>query len=102
MSYWSEVVIIGALILLNAILAMSEAALVASRKTKLQQEASEGDKSAATALKLMSDPNIFLSTVQIGITLIGVLSGAVGGATISELLTKKFAEIPLLQPYSES
>jgi len=102
MSYWSEVVIIGALILLNAILAMSEAALVASRKTKLQQEASEGDKSAATALKLMLDPNIFLSTVQIGITLIGVLSGAVGGATISELLTAKFAKIPVLQPYSES
>jgi putative hemolysin len=102
MSYWSEVAIIGALILLNAILAMSEAALVASRKTKLQQEASEGDKSAATALKLMLDPNIFLSTVQIGITLIGVLSGAVGGATISELLTAKFAEIPVLQPYSES
>jgi putative hemolysin len=102
MSYWSEVVIIGALILLNAVLAMSEAALVASRKTKLQQEANDGDKSAATALKLMLDPNIFLSTVQIGITLIGVLSGAVGGATISELLTAKFAEIPVLQPYSES
>jgi len=102
MSYWSEVVIIGALILLNAILAMSEAALVASRKTKLQQEANEGDKSAATALKLMLDPNIFLSTVQIGITLIGVLSGAVGGATISDALSAKFAEIPVLQPYSES
>lgn len=102
MSYWSEVIIIGTLIVLNAILAMSEAALVASRKTKLQQQADEGDKSALTALNLMSDPNIFLSTVQIGITLIGVLSGAVGGATISELLTNKFAEIPVLQPYSES
>ena len=102
MSYWSEVFMIGALILLNAILAMSEAALVASRKTKLQQQANDGDKASATALKLMSDPNIFLSTVQIGITLIGVLSGAVGGATISELLTAKFAEIPALQPYSES
>ncbi len=102
MSYWSEVFIIGVLILLNAILAMSEAALVASRKTKLQQQANDGDKASATALKLMSDPNIFLSTVQIGITLIGVLSGAVGGATISELLTTKFAEIPALQPYSES
>ncbi len=102
MSYWSEVAIIGALILLNGVLAMSEAALVASRKTKLQQQASEGDKASATALKLMSDPNIFLSTVQIGITLIGVLSGAVGGATISELLTTEFAKIPVLQPYSES
>ena len=102
MSYWSEVAIIGVLILLNAILAMSEAALVASRKTKLQQQASEGDKASETALKLMSDPNIFLSTVQIGITLIGVLSGAVGGATISERLTVEFAKIPALQPYSAS
>jgi putative hemolysin len=50
----------------------------------------------------MSDPNIFLSTVQIGITLIGVLSGAVGGATISEHLTTRFAEVPVLQPYSKS
>ena len=102
MSYWSEVIIIGLLILLNGILAMSEAALVASRKTKLQQQANEGDKASATALRLMLDPNIFLSTIQIGITLIGVLSGAVGGATISELLTAEFAKIPALQPYSES
>ena len=102
MSYWSEVVMIGVLIVLNAVLAMSEAALVASRKTKLQQQANDGDKLSATALKLMSDPNIFLSTVQIGITLIGVLSGAVGGATLSEHLTTKFAQIPILRPYSES
>ena len=102
MSYWTEVVIIGALILLNGILAMSEAALVGSRKTKLQQYANEGDQSSTTALKLMSDPNIFLSTVQIGITLIGVLSGAVGGATISERLTLEFSKIPAIQPYSEA
>ena len=102
MSYWTEVVIIGILIILNAILAMSEAALVASRKTKLQQYANEGDPSSITALKLMSDPNIFLSTIQIGITLIGVLSGAVGGATISERLTLEFAKIPAIQPYSEA
>jgi putative hemolysin len=102
MSYWTEVVIIGILIILNAILAMSEAALVASRKTKLQQYANEGDKSSATALRLMSDPNIFLSTIQIGITLIGVLSGAVGGATISERLTQEFSKISAIQPYSEA
>ena len=102
MSYWTEVIIIGALIILNGILAMSEAALVASRKTKLQQYANEGDASSKTALKLTSDPNIFLSTIQIGITLIGILSGAVGGATISEQLTLEFSKIPAIRPYSEA
>ena len=102
MSYGTEVIVIGALILLNAVLAMSEAALVASRKTKLQQYANEGDQASKTALKLTADPNIFLSTIQIGITLIGVLSGAVGGATISERLTFEFNKIPVVQPYSEA
>jgi len=102
MSYWNEVLFIALLILLNALLAMSEAALVASRKTKLHQMANEGDLSSRAVLKLISDPNIFLSTVQIGITLIGILSGAVGGATVSERLTIEFAKVPLLEPYSES
>ena len=102
MSYWTEVVVIGALIVLNGILAMSEAALVASRKTKLQQFANEGDTASKTALKLTADPNIFLSTIQIGITLIGVLSGAVGGATISEQLALEFNKIPAVQTYSEA
>ena len=102
MSYWTEVIVIGALIVLNGILAMSEAALVASRKTKLQQFANEGDTASKTALKLTADPNIFLSTIQIGITLIGVLSGAVGGATISEQLALEFNKIPAVQTYSEA
>ena len=102
MSYWTEVVVIGALIVLNGILAMSEAALVASRKTKLQQFSNEGDPASKTALKLMADPNIFLSTIQIGITLIGVLSGAVGGATISERMALEFNKFPAVQPYSEA
>ena len=102
MSYWTEVIVIGALIVLNGILAMSEAALVASRKTKLQQFANEGDTASKTALKLTADPNIFLSTIQIGITLIGVLSGAVGGATISERLALELNKIPAVQTYSEA
>lgn len=102
MSYLNEILFIGVLILLNAVLAMSEAALVASRKTRLQQRANEGDKGSEKALNLLSNPNIFLSTIQIGITLIGILSGAVGGATISELLAAEFAGIPALAPYSEA
>lgn len=81
---------------------MSEAALVASRKAKLQQQANKDDRASELALKLTSNPNIFLSTIQIGITLIGVLSGAVGGATISELLAAEFAKIPVIQQSSES
>src|SRR5690606_27265657 len=102
MSIGSEIVVILVLILVNGVLAMSEAALVASRKARLQQKESEGNKSAYIAIKLIEDPNIFLSAVQIGITLIGVLAGAVGGATISESLAVTLQQIPYIGPYSES
>lgn len=102
MSIGNEILIILILILVNAILAMSEAALVASRKTRLQQQAAEGNKASELALKLIEDPNIFLSTVQIGITLIGVLAGAVGGATISDSLSLVLEKIPFIGEYSGS
>ena len=102
MSIGSEIVVILILILINGVLAMSEAALVASRKARLQQKESEGNKSASVAIKLLEDPNIFLSAVQIGITLIGVLAGAVGGATISETLAVTLAGVAYIGEYSES
>ena len=102
MSYWNEIAFIFLLTLLNGLLSMSEAAMVASRKARLQQLANEGDKASRTVLDLLEDPNVFLSTVQIGITLVGVLAGAVGGATLSEALAVSLASIPLLAPYSES
>ncbi|MBE0682783.1 MAG: HlyC/CorC family transporter [Anaerolineales bacterium] len=102
MSIGNELLTIFILILVNAVLAMSEAALVASRKARLQQQASEGNKSSALAIKLIEDPNIFLSTIQIGITLIGVLAGAVGGATISEALAVVLQKIPYIGEYSVS
>jgi putative hemolysin len=101
MSSWNEILIIALLILINGILAMSEAALVASRKARLQNRVDEGDVASLTALKLIEKPNIFLSTIQIGITLIGVLSGAVGGATISEALAAELAKVPAISAYSE-
>lgn len=101
MSIGSEIVIILILILINGVLAMSEAALVASRKARLQQKESEGNKSATLAIKLLADPNIFLSAVQIGITLIGVLAGAVGGATIAEKLAVVLLNVPYVGEYSE-
>lgn len=102
MSNWNEIVIIVVLILLNGVLSMSEAAMVASRKARLQQLANEGDHASQSVLNLLEDPNVFLSTVQIGITLVGVLAGAVGGATLSESLAAGLGKIRILAPYSET
>lgn len=102
MIYWNEIFTIALLILITGILAMSEASLVASRKARLQQQINEGDKAARTALDLIEDPNLFLSTVQIGITLTGVLAGAVGGATLSSALAVQLARIPGLATYAQS
>src|SRR5689334_21064254 len=80
---------------------MSEIAVVAARKVRLQQRAEDGDERARTALALAHDPNKFLSTVQFGITLVGVLAGAYGGATIAEKLAVPISEIPQLARYAE-
>jgi putative hemolysin len=102
MSYLNEIIFITVLILANGVLAMSEAAMVASRKARLLQQANEGDTASRTALHLLEDPNVFLSTVQIGITLVGVLAGAVGGAAFSNVLAVVLVRIPILEPYSET
>lgn len=78
-----EVLIIVLLILINGFFSMSEIAIVSARKSKLQSEAERGDKAAMVALKLIENPSNFLSTVQIGITLIGILTGIYSGATLS-------------------
>ena len=83
MSYTFEIVIILVLILLNGIFAMAEFAIVSAKKIRLQQRAEGGDKRAAAALELANEPTNFLSTIQIGITLVGILAGAFGGATIA-------------------
>ncbi len=96
-----EISIILILIILNGIFAMSEIAIVSSRKFKLQKMANEGNEKAKTALELANSPNRFLSTIQIGITLIGILAGAFGGATIAEQIGTFFTTIGPLAPYSE-
>src|SRR5512145_1709458 len=78
---------------------MSEIALVSSRKARLQRRA-ETDAGARVALELANAPDRFLSTVQIGITLIGILAGAFGGATISRHLAERLNRIPAIAPYS--
>lgn len=81
-----EVALIVALIVFNGVLAGSELAIVSARKVRLQQRAMDGDTGARAALALGEQPNRFLSTVQIGITLVGILAGAFGGATVAETL----------------
>ena len=95
-----EIVIIIGLILLNGILAMSEIALVSARKARLETEAKRGNKSAGTALKLANEPDKFLSTIQIGITLIGILTGLYSGEALAHNFAVIIAQIPALEPYA--
>lgn len=88
--------IILLLIVLNGIFAMSEIAVVSSRKARLQRMAEDGSQGAAAALKLHSEPSRFLSTIQVGITSIGILSGAVGEAALADPLTQWLSQFPLL------
>lgn len=78
-----DILIICGLILLNGIFSMSEVALISARKSKLTTDAKRGNKGAEAALALSVEPERFLSTVQIGITLIGILTGLFSGATIA-------------------
>ncbi|GAB3973458.1 hemolysin family protein [Spirosoma terrae] len=97
-----ELLIILLLTLLNGIFSMSEIALVSARKSRLEVAANNGDKSARAALELARSPNRFLSTVQIGITLIGILLGIFSGQNLTDNVQSILNQIPLLQPYSHS
>jgi putative hemolysin len=95
-----ELVIILLLVLANGVFAMSEISVVAARKIRLQQRADEGDHRAKAALELANAPAQFLSTVQFGITLVGVLAGAYGGTRLSEPLAEFFRTIPEIARYA--
>jgi putative hemolysin len=94
------VILVLVLILANGLFSMSEMAIVSARKIRLQQAADNGDRRAYAALKLAKSPTHFLSTVQVGITLIGVVVGIVGGKTFEEPLTAAIAQIPSAAPYA--
>lgn len=98
----SQILIILLLMLANGIFAMSEMAIVSARRVRLQEMANSGDAKARAALELANSPNRFLSTVQVGITLIGILAGAFGGAALSETIAVYLARIPALAQYSEA
>jgi putative hemolysin len=94
------IVVILLLIMVNGIFVMAEMAVVSSRKPRLQQMANEGSNSAERALNLATSPDRFLATTQIGITLIAILTGAVGERTLSDRLSGKLQEFPQLAGYS--
>ena len=96
------ILVIVFLLLANGMFAMSEIAVVSARKARLQQLAEEGNRGARAALMLTSDPNQFLATIQLGVTLIGILAGAFGGTTIAEGLGKRLSTVPALAPYSHA
>jgi len=97
----ADIFIILALIVLNGLFSMAEIALISARKVRLESQAAKGDIKATRALQLASHPDSFLSTVQIGITLIGVLTGIYSGDTFKAPLQQWLFGFPLLQPYSE-
>jgi putative hemolysin len=102
MNITSEIIIIILIVLVSAIFVLSEMSVTASRKARLQQRVNEGDTRAGTVLQLIENPNLFLATVQIGITFVGVFVGAVGGATLSQPVSRLLATVPELAPYADS
>ena len=98
----TDLLIVLALVLLNGVFAMSEIAIVSSRRARLLQMADAGGTGAQYAIKLASQPTRFLSSVQIGITSIGILNGAIGEASIATRLGAALEQVPLLAPYAGS
>lgn len=96
-----DILIILVLLLLNGLFAMSEIAIVSSRRVRLQQMAEEGDKGARIALVVSEHPTRLLSTVQVGITLITLVLGAFGESAITDRLIPVYQQVPLLSPHAK-
>lgn len=96
-----EFILILTLISLNGFFALAELAVLSAKKLRLQELANDDDRAGA-ALDLIERPNRFLSTVQIGITLVGVASGAIGGATMARILARLIKDLPVIGQYAES
>ncbi|HEX2210666.1 MAG TPA: hemolysin family protein [Longimicrobium sp.] len=99
-SIGTEVLVVLLLLVANGVFAMSEIAVVSARKTRLQQRAEAGDAAARRALNLAEHPERFLATVQVGITLVGTLAGAFGGAAIAEPLAEWLKQFPSVAEYA--
>lgn len=95
-----DLLLIVLLILLNGVFAMSEMAVVSSRKARLQNLSDDGSLGAEAALKLHQEPSSFLSTIQVGITLVGILSGAIGEAALADPLSEWLGSFAFMEPYA--
>ncbi len=100
MPFAAEIPLIALLIVLNGIFAMAEFAIISSKNIRLKKLIEEGNSGAEAALKLSEDSTKFLSTIQVGITLIGVLTGALGGAAVSGSFADYLRQFPQIAPYS--
>jgi putative hemolysin len=98
----TDLLLVFILILLNGLFALSEIAIVSSRRVRLVQMAEEGSIGARRALQLGSEPTRFLSSVQVGITSIGILNGAIGEAAVVTRLNAFFEQVPVLAPYAHA
>ena len=98
--FLTDLLLLLALTLLNGLFAMSEIALVSSKKVRLQNLSDKGSAGAKKALELYRFPSRFLSTIQVGITSIGILSGAIGEKALSAPLAEWVAKVPVFQPYA--
>lgn len=98
----TDLLLLFGLILLNGLFAMSEIAIVSARRARLAQMADDGDAGARHAMALAQQPTRFLSSVQVGITSIGILSGAIGEASIADRVRPLIERVPLLAPYAET
>lgn len=98
----SELLVLLFLILLNGFFSLSEMALVSSRKARLKAEADKGKRAYRMAFLASESPGRYLSTIQVSITLIGILTGAVSGATVSQRLSAWLSSVPVLAPHAES
>jgi magnesium and cobalt exporter, CNNM family len=96
-----EILLVVVLVVANGVFAMAEIAVVSSRKARLRARSEDGDRRAAAALELAEKPDDFLSTVQIGITLVGILAGVFGGATVAEELGAEFNRLSWIAPHGE-
>lgn len=95
-----EIAIIFLLLVANGVFAMAEIAVISSNKGKLRRWAEQGNGNARVALELAESPNRFLSTAQVGITLVGIFAGAYGGATLAAKLAIPMGQVSILAPYA--
>jgi putative hemolysin len=97
----TELIIIAVLLVLNGIFSMSELAIVTAKRVRLEHRAERGHAGAKAALALAANPGEFLSTVQVGITLVGVIASVYGGATIASVLAVRLSGVPWIGPHAE-